>query len=182
MLQHGAVPRRYVGSRSYVSLRETAEDALRRAIIGSHEPVNKHTHMLLRVHSTPHGLAHDCTCITSAEHWFSPLLTKKLFPWRPNGLECLALPWRFASATIWARRYRVPLHRVDADRVSPRTPMTCSDAEDASGSLSSRQGEASLPLVESARATRRHRYKPKERPHHRKHSLMSPHPRACFPL
>ena len=80
----GEVPRRYVGRRSYVGLREIAEDALQRTMIGSHEPVNKHTHVLLRVHFTPHGLAHYFTFTAGAEHSFSPMLAKKLFPGDPR--------------------------------------------------------------------------------------------------
>ena len=102
----GEVPRRYVGNRPYVGLREIAEDALQRAIIGSHEPVNKHTHMLLRVHFTPHGLAHYCTCITSAEHWFSPLLTKKLFPGDPTD-------WR-----VWHFHGDLPLQQSGPDGIA----------------------------------------------------------------
>ena len=50
--------RRYVGGRNYIGLREHEEDALQRASLVSYQPVTKGTHVLLRVHFTPLGLAH----------------------------------------------------------------------------------------------------------------------------
>ena len=75
----GEVPRRCVGGHAYIGLRERAEDALERACHWTDKPVNKDTHLLLRVHFTAHGVAHYCTGTSSAEHSFSPVLTKKLF-------------------------------------------------------------------------------------------------------
>ena len=75
----GVAPRHYVGGRNYIGLREHEEDALQRASLVSYQPVTKGTHMLLRVHFTPLGLAHYSTATAGVEHSFSPLLTKKLY-------------------------------------------------------------------------------------------------------
>jgi len=113
----GGGPRRYVGGRSYIGLREHEEDALQRASLVSYQPVIKGTHVLLRVHFTPLGLAHYNTATAGVEHSFATP-HKEALPRRPNRLEGVARPWRFASAPFWARRYRVPHHRVVADPVS----------------------------------------------------------------
>ena len=40
----GVVPRRYVGGRSYIGLREHEEDALQRASLASYQPVKQNSH------------------------------------------------------------------------------------------------------------------------------------------
>ena len=70
--------RRHVGGHSYIWLREHGEDELQRASVCSHEPLNMATHVQLRVHFTPHCLAHYITATAGREHSFLPLLTEKL--------------------------------------------------------------------------------------------------------
>mgnify|MGYP003330026621 CR=1 FL=1 len=40
----GVVPRRYVGGRNYIGLREHEEDALQRASLVSYQPVKQNSH------------------------------------------------------------------------------------------------------------------------------------------
>ena len=80
----GKVPLRYVGDCEYIGLREDIGAALARAALCSPETVTKATHLVVRVHFTPLGLAHYGIATAGAEHCFSPLLTKKLYPNDPT--------------------------------------------------------------------------------------------------
>ena len=72
-------PRRYLGGRHYIGLRERQQDALERASLYSIEPVSKTTHVLLEWRLSSAGLVHFGTTNASAEHRFAPMLSKNIY-------------------------------------------------------------------------------------------------------
>ena len=114
----GYVPRRYVGGRPYIGLRERAADALERAQLQCSDHVGKDTHVLLEVRFTEHGVAHFMTTCAGVEQAFAPVLTKKLFYGDSSD-------WR-----VWPLRACLLEVGVESDRVRARA---CSRATQTDG-------------------------------------------------
>ena len=75
----GCLPRRYVGGRPHVGLRENPEDALARASWFETETVSKGTHVLLEWRLSAEGLAQYVTTCAGPEHGFAPVLSKQIY-------------------------------------------------------------------------------------------------------
>jgi len=76
----GCVPLERAGNgRSYIGLRERYFEALERAQWNSSTEIGSHSHVLLRVHLTPLGMAHYTTKDAGPGHRFTPILTKMVY-------------------------------------------------------------------------------------------------------
>ena len=73
------VPRRLVGSRSYIGLRASPDDAMTRAKERSWTPVDKNNHAILQVNFSAAGYFHYATLSAGTEHNFKPVLSKMVY-------------------------------------------------------------------------------------------------------
>ena len=104
----GHLPRRYVGGRDYIGLRERPEDAVARAGLISEDPVDKTTHVLLKIIFSTEGIAHYATTCAGSAHGFAARLYKNTYrgeyDWKVwHFLEDLPLEARSSSGALYIR-------------------------------------------------------------------------------